>query len=156
MRFTAVADCAADPRAAFDRVTDWEAHTRWVPLTTVRLTRGDGGVGSRFTGRSGLGPLAFDDPMEVLTRTPPDGDREGRCAVVKLGSVVTGRAEVVVRALPAGGSRVEWTEDVEVAPARLTRPLAPVLALGGRLAFTAVLRSMARELAAEAAGRRGA
>lgn len=154
MRFTAVADCAAPAAEAFDRVTDWEAHTRWVPLTTVRLTRGDGGVGSRFTGRSGVGPVAFDDPMEVLSRVPPEAGRAGRCEVVKLGRVVTGRAWVEVHARGTG-SRVEWTEDVEVAPARLTRPLAPLLALAGRLAFTAVLRAMARELDAEIAGRRG-
>jgi hypothetical protein len=41
---------------------------------------------------------------------------------------------------------VEWTEDVEVAPVRLTRPFRRLVEPAGRLAFTRTLRRMAAEL----------
>ena len=45
---------------AFSRLTDWQRHGDVVPLTSVRLT--DTG----FVARTGLGPVGFDDPMEVV------------------------------------------------------------------------------------------
>jgi hypothetical protein len=51
------------------------------------------------------------------------------------------------------GSRVRWTEDVELTPARLTRPFAPVTRLVTKALFAWMLRRLARELAAERAGR---
>jgi hypothetical protein len=50
-----------------------------------------------------------------------------------------------------GGSRVRWTEDIEVTPARLTRPLAPVTRLVTKALFASMLRKLTRELAAEPA-----
>lgn len=138
--------------APADRVwpvlVDWPSHGRWMPLTTVRvLTDRPDGVGARFVGRTGIGPLAFDDPMEVVEWQPPAADGAGRCAVVKQGRVVLGRAAFeVVSLADAGRSRVTWTGQVELAPAGLTRPLAPLVAFGGRLLYGRALRRMAREL----------
>jgi hypothetical protein len=156
--FTAVARTSADPVATWSRVTDWAGQGGFVPLTRVWVTRGDGGAGTRFTGRTGIGPLAFDDPMEVVSSHPPvpygaeGGPRDGVAEVTKLGRVVLGSALVVVRPLPDGGSRVEWSEDVAVAPVRLTRAVEPLLALLGRAGFSLVLRRMLADLPA---GRRG-
>lgn len=147
-RFTVVVDVPAGPRRTWEVLTDWPAHGRWVPLTTVRvLTPGTAGVGQRFVGRTGLGPLGFDDPMEVVAWRPPDGGQPGSGHVVKHGRLVLGEAWFEVAALAAGTSRVTWTEDVEIVPVRLTRPFAPLVAFAGRVAFRAALRKMAAEAA---------
>jgi hypothetical protein len=146
-RFTATVDVGAPATSTWAALVDWPAHGRWVPLTVVRvLTPSGSGVGARFVGRSGLGPVGFDDPMEVTEWQPPAGDRPGRCTVVKRGKVVLGSAWFEVAPLPAGRSRVSWTEQIELAPVALTRPFAAVVAAAGRFAFTRTLRAMAAEV----------
>ncbi|MFI9295309.1 SRPBCC family protein [Streptomyces gardneri] len=122
------------PDVVWRRLTDWPAHGRQVPLTrTTVLTPGPNGAGTRFTARTGLGPLAFDDPMEVVRWEPPEAGRPGVCRLDKSGRVVRGWAEVAVTAAPGGGSRVEWTE--ELAVRGLPRVFDPVLARAGRALF---------------------
>ncbi|HYJ74105.1 MAG TPA: SRPBCC family protein, partial [Kineosporiaceae bacterium] len=71
-RFTAVVDTPAPPERTWKALTDWPSHGRWVPLTRVTvLTPSASGVGARFVGRTGLGPLAVDDPMEVVEWREP-------------------------------------------------------------------------------------
>ncbi|MBH0242811.1 hypothetical protein I3W98_08360 [Streptomyces cavourensis] len=78
---------------AWRRVTDWERHAEHVPLTAITVAGGaPTRVGTVFTARTGVGPLAFDDPMEVVRWTPPAGGRAGVCLLEKRGSV--GRAAV--------------------------------------------------------------
>jgi len=129
-------------------VTDWPAQSRWIPLTTVIIDRpgpnGIAGPGTRFTGRTRLGPLGFDDPMEVTEWRPATDAVAGRCRVSKLGPWLTGWAEIDVRPGP-GGTRVEWVEEVR---ARWTPRIAdPVVAAVGSAFFGRVLRRMAAELA---------
>jgi hypothetical protein len=153
-RFTATVEVAAPATRTWAALVDWPAHARWVPLTAVRvLTPSGAGVGARFVGRSGLGPLGFDDPMEVTRWQPPVDDRPGRCAVVKQGRVVLGAAWFEVTPLPGGRSRVTWTEEIELTPVALTRPFAAVVAAAGRIAFTRTLRAMAVEVERAARGR---
>lgn len=148
-RSTSVVVVRAAPERVWEALVDWPSHGRWAPLTSVRVEPGRAaGVGARFTGRTGLGPLAFDDPMEVVVWQPPSGGRPGRCEVVKQGRVVLGRAWFDVVGLPDGRTRVAWHEDVDVAPVRLTRLASPLTALAGRVLFGLVLRRMAREVAA--------
>ena len=88
---------------AWNRLTDWPRHGDLVPLTSIRLT-GDG-----FVARTGTGPLAFDDPMEIVEFEPPTF-----CRLEKRGRVVTGWAEL--RVIPFGYlTRVVWREDIHVA-----------------------------------------
>lgn len=157
-RFVASTDVRAPAADVWALMTEWPAHGRWVPLTTVRvLTPLAGGVGARFVGRSslaavGLDVIGFDDPMQVTEWRPPTATEPGRCAVRKLGRVVMGTAAFDVVTVPdaAGGplTRVVWEEDIVIAPRALTRFLAPLVSLAGRLAFTATLRTMGRELTA--------
>jgi hypothetical protein len=151
-RFSATVDGDAPPQRTWERLVDWPAHGRYVPLTQVRLLTPSGsGVGARFVGRTGIGRLAFDDPMEVVQWIEPAGTRPGFCRVVKQGRVVLGEAWFEVAPRDGGGSRVTWTEEIELAPARWTRPLAPLVALAGRLAFTRFLRGVTAEAARDAA-----
>lgn len=146
---------AATPRQAWELVTDWTSHSRWIPLTTVTIDSDSpvqAGPSTRFTGRTSLGRLlgalgeriGFDDPMEVTDWQPPDERGNGRCRVVKQGPWLTGWAEV--RVGPAGGgTRVSWLEDVRTRwVPRFSDPL--VSAVGSAL-FSHVLRKMAAELA---------
>lgn len=146
-RFTALVDSPASAERTWRALTDWPSHGRWVPLTSVRVLTPTGrGVGARFVGRTGVGRLGFDDPMQIVEwREPADGV-PGWCRVVKQGRLLVGEAWFEVLPRTSGGSVVSWTEDVEIAPVRLTRPLAPLIRLVGRLAFTRSLRAMSREL----------
>ncbi|MGF1648397.1 MAG: SRPBCC family protein [Kineosporiaceae bacterium] len=148
-RFVAAVEVAAPPTAVWSAITDWPRHGRWVPLTTVRtLTVRPDGVGARFVGRTGIGPVAFDDLMEVTEWLPPADARPGRCAVRKLGRLVGGTAAFDVAPIAADRTLVVWEYDLRLAPQRLTRPLGPLVAAVGRPAVTAALRAMGREVEA--------
>ncbi|MEW2166079.1 SRPBCC family protein [Streptomyces sp. NPDC007084] len=108
------------------RLTDWPRHADVVPLTRVTVrTPAPTRRGTVFVARSGIGPLAFDDPMEVTDWRPPRDGGPGRCRLEKRGGVVTGWAEIEVHAAAGGGSRVVWREDLDVRglPRFADRPL---------------------------------
>ncbi|WEO94495.1 SRPBCC family protein [Streptomyces sp. FXJ1.172] len=100
---------------AWRRLTEWPRHADAVPLTRIRvLTPPPTLVGTRFVARSGIGPLAVDDIMEVTVWRPPTGDEPGLCRLDKRGRVVLGWAEIEVGPGPGGRSRVVWREEVRV------------------------------------------
>ncbi|UUU30000.1 SRPBCC family protein [Streptomyces sp. CA-210063] len=113
---------------AWQRLTDWPRHADVVPLTRVTVrTPPPTGEGTVFVAHSGIGPLAFDDPMEVAVWQPPEGEEVvGRCLLVKHGSFVTGWAEIEVHPYGDGACRVVWREDLRVRwlPVFCDRPLA--------------------------------
>jgi hypothetical protein len=147
---TASIDVAAPVDRVWERITDWPAHGRWTPLTTVTVTSDQpAGVGASFVGRSGLGPIGFDDPMEIVEWVPPVDGRAGYCRVRKHGRVVLGWADFEVRGGPGGASTVRWTEEVRIAPVRLTRPVDRLIAVVGRFGLYRVLRAMAAEVEKE-------
>ncbi|MFF1510465.1 SRPBCC family protein [Streptomyces sp. NPDC058326] len=116
------------------RLTDWPAHGRQVPLTRTRvLTPGPNRMGTRFTARTGVGRLSFDDPMEVVRWEPPAAGRLGTCRLEKYGRVVRGWALVEVTEMPDGGSRVVWTEELSLRG--VPRAFDALLARAGRLLF---------------------
>lgn len=142
----AVAAPAADVWAL---LVHWPNHGRWVPLTRVRTTSASAaGVGATFVGRSGLGPLGFDDPMVVTVWQPP-----GRCEIHKTGRVVLGDAWFTVTALDPARCTVQWSETIQVAALRRLPLVGRVTDLVGRLTFAAAVRAMAAEAEAAAAGR---
>ncbi|MFF8380213.1 SRPBCC family protein [Streptomyces sp. NPDC015661] len=131
------------PEEVWHRLTDWPAHGRQVPLTrTTVLTPGPNGTGTRFTARTGIGPLSFDDPMEVVRWEPPTADRPGVCRLEKYGRVVRGWAQMEVTGTRArgGGSRVVWTEDLSVRG--VPRAFDGLLAGAGRAIFGRALNAL--------------
>ncbi|MFI1393767.1 SRPBCC family protein [Streptomyces sp. NPDC020681] len=118
---------------AWLRVTDWRAHAAQVPLTSLASVTGSPtGMGTVFVVRSGLGPLGFDDPMEVVHWEPPADGEPGHCRLEKHGRVITGWAEIEVR--PEGpGSVVVWREELGVR--LLPRLLDPLVVRVGRRVF---------------------
>jgi carbon monoxide dehydrogenase subunit G len=97
-----VREVRLSPDEAWRRVTDWPAHGRYVPLTKVTRTA-DG-----FLARTGVGPIGFDDPMDVVTWNEPS-----YCRLEKRGRIVKGWAEIKVEA-QGEGSRVTWREEIKV------------------------------------------
>ncbi|SES36132.1 hypothetical protein SAMN04487983_104532 [Streptomyces sp. yr375] len=100
---------------AWRRLTEWSRHGDAVPLTRVAvLTPPPTGDGTVIVARSGLGPFAFDDRMEVTVWRPPALDEPGRCRLEKRGRVVLGWAEIEVWPGPGGRTRVIWREELRL------------------------------------------
>ncbi|GAA1422164.1 SRPBCC family protein [Streptomyces thermospinosisporus] len=129
---------------AWRRLTRWHRHGEAVPLTRVTVTTPPPtGEGTRIVARTGLGPLAFDDPMEVTLWQPPDGDVPGRCRLEKRGRVVRGWAELEVRPGPGGRARVVWREQIRVRG--VPGVLDPVLGRAGRQVFGRTVNRLLRQ-----------
>jgi hypothetical protein len=90
------------PADAWARLTAWERHGEFVPLTRVALTP-DG-----FDAFTGVGRLGFHDPMEIVAWREPEF-----CRLEKRGRLMKGWAELSVEALDLG-SRVMWREDIHL------------------------------------------
>lgn len=110
-RFTVERSSELPASEAWRRLTRWELHGDIIPCTTV--TRSGAGAGSSFNARTSLGPLGFDDPMEVVAWQPPGTATAGRCRIEKRGNVINGWAELSVSPTPTG-SRIRWDEEARI------------------------------------------
>ncbi|MFH8798718.1 SRPBCC family protein [Streptomyces sp. NPDC017936] len=125
---------------AWRRLTAWPRHGDVVPLTRVTvLTPEPAGEGTVFVARTGIGPFAVDDRMEVTVWRPPGEDEPGLARLEKRGRAVLGWAEIEVRPGPGGRARVVWREEVRLR-------LLPSL-------FDPLLRTTARAVFGRAANR---
>lgn len=122
---------------AFHRLVDLDAHTAVIPLTTLRHTP-PLQAGSRFTARTAVGPVGFDDSMLVREYAEP-GDGPGRAVFVKTGRWVTGESQLTV-ASTEGGSHVVWQQDI--AMPWLPGFVDPVVTQVARQAYTMALRRL--------------
>lgn len=135
-------------RVVWEELIDWEGHGTWVPMTHTDVESDDAtSVGARFTAYTGLGRAALVDRMRVAECTWDDASSSGRCVVDKLGPVLTGQAGFDVTTT-AGGSAVDWFEEVEVR--YLPRLLAPVAAKAGAFGFGQAMKRLAKLLAGRA------
>jgi hypothetical protein len=100
-------EVAAPAEAVWHTITDWEGQGEWILGTRVAVTsEGDGrALGARFTAFTGVGPLGFDDPMEIVEWEPPK-----RCRVRHLGRVVRGDGIFEVVELGPRRARLLWSE----------------------------------------------
>ncbi|GAB6900924.1 SRPBCC family protein [Kineosporia succinea] len=150
---------AAPVPLVWARLTDWPAHAQLAPLTRIRVV-GSGDVpGSGFVARTGVGPLAFDDPMQIEHFEPPGPVRpQGRFRVRKTGRLLKGWVEAEVRpdevpaggTGPGGGSLLVWTEEIRVVPESLTRFAGPLIGAAARLGYGSALRRLGRDIEGEA------
>lgn len=125
------------------RLTEWPRHGKVVPLTRVTVvTDGPTREGTVFVARTGLGPLAFDDRMEVTRWSPPESGAGGRCRLEKRGRMVTGWAEIEVGTGPGGRTRVVWRE--ELGFRFLPRLLDPVVRRTARHVFGRAVNRLLR------------
>lgn len=122
------------PVAVWERLWDLDRHTAAIPLTTVH--GGTLGPGASFTARTAVGPVGFDDEMEVLEWAPPR-----HAVIAKVGRVLRGRIEVDLRA--AGpDTRVRWRQTYGAAgvPDTLAGYAAPAVRAG----YLTALRRLTR------------
>jgi hypothetical protein len=106
-------DVAAPPKAVWDKLVDWPTHRQWMVLTKVESTTEDReGVGAGIVGVTGIGPVAFQDPMTVTAWQPPPVP-VARCEVAHMGRIVRGAGAFEVEETPTG-SRVVWSEWVRL------------------------------------------
>lgn len=115
---------------AFALLTDWRRHGDVVPFTTVRLTE------SGFVARTALGPVGFDDPMEIVEWDPPR-----LCRLQKRGRVLLGWAEIAVWPTETG-SKVVWREVAHVRG--VPRVFAGVERAAGSALFRRLLNGLTR------------
>jgi hypothetical protein len=102
----AAVEIDAPMEAVFDAALDWGSQERWMPLTRVKVTEGDGrSVGSRLVARTGVGRFAAVDPMVVEVWEP-----HRRCEVRHEGRLVRGRGVFQVDAIGKHRSRFTWEE----------------------------------------------
>lgn len=118
----------------WEALVDWTDHGRWIPATRVRILEGDGGVGTRFVARSGFGPLAFDDTMNVVECDP----HTFTARVEKTGPLLRGDAGFALTPA-AHASELAWFEQVRVP--YLPQLFAPTVA---RIAAVAFIFSLQR------------
>ncbi|MBD0690733.1 hypothetical protein BG452_32220 [Streptomyces sp. CBMA123] len=131
-RFVLTRRTPLPPADCWARLTAWPRHGDRVPFTRVTVVRGTGRQqGDVILARTALGPLRFDDPMELIELAAPT-----RCRLAKRGRVVRGGAELTVRPVGAG-SAVVWAEELRITG--LPRLFDPLLASAGRLVFGRVL-----------------
>lgn len=132
---------AASRQQVWDLVADWERQGEWIPLTRVWRTGGTPGApGETLTGRTGIGPLAFDDTMTVLEVEEPV-----RCRVAHTGRVVRGVGEFRLSEVE-GATHLVWEEQVDVPGGRLAPLLWRVASPLVRLGFAFALRRLARRV----------
>jgi uncharacterized protein YndB with AHSA1/START domain len=133
VRVAARVAVAAPPEAVFEAVSDWEAQSDWVALTTVTVEPGGHRVGERLTAVTKLAGLRFSDPMEVSRWEPPR-----RVDVRHLGRVVRGTGTFTVTPAP-GWAWFTWAEDLDL-------PLGTLGRLGFALLRPAVELMLRRSL----------
>jgi uncharacterized protein YndB with AHSA1/START domain len=120
-------ETSAAPEVAWAVLTDFAGYGRWMPMTTMRVDPGPVRLGWGFAGLSGWGPLTFSDSMLVSAWEPPVDGGPARFRVVKTGRLLGGWAEVTVTPREAGGTRVDWVEEVVVRPLPFPDLIAPAL-----------------------------
>ena len=129
----------------WDRLTDWQSHSAWIPNTVVTITKQTGGLGTEFVGITRIGPIRLDDPMTVSEFQTPRAGRAS-CTIIKTGSVLGGTAGFVLTAVDDSATRLDWFEDIHLKPRGLFWWTAPFVIAIGTIAFRSALNAFARTL----------
>lgn len=101
---TAGVTVPAGPDRVWDLVVDWSRQHEWIWATR---TAGGHGAGASVIGRTGIGPVAFTDTMQITEWDPPR-----RCTVTHTGPIVRGEGIFEVRPRGPGRSEFRWTERI--------------------------------------------
>ena len=132
---------------AWRRVLDLHAHSEAIPLTTVTGEQMEASAlvpGSRFVGRTALGPVGFDDIMVVDSIEQPTDGSGGRARILKEGKVIRGTIDLRVTPVKPHGltSTVDWSQQISVR--WVPRVAEPVVARVARTAYRKALVELLR------------
>jgi carbon monoxide dehydrogenase subunit G len=129
----------------WERLTDWQSHSAWIPNTVVTITEQTNGVGTQFVGITRIGPLRLDDPMTVSEFQTPKAGRAS-CTIIKTGSVIGGTAGFVLTSLNDSVTRLDWFEDIYLTPKGVFWWTSPFILVIGTIAFRSALNAFTRTL----------
>jgi carbon monoxide dehydrogenase subunit G len=129
----------------WEQLTDWAAHSAWIPNTVVTITKQTNGLGTEFVGITRIGPLRLDDPMTVSEFQMPSTGR-ATCVVTKTGAVLGGTAGFTLSTVDDSTTRLDWFEDIHLKPQSIFWWTAPFILAIGTLAFRSALKAFARTL----------
>jgi len=136
---TATVVVRAPVQRVFDAFIAWERQGEWIPLTTVRVVAGDGGVGTRIEAVTTVGPAVLRDEMRVDKVDPPYEVR-----VIHTGRLLRGPGVMRCTPLAGGRTQVVWHEWFQL-PAGVAGQLAwPLMWPGSKLSLGFALRRFAR------------
>jgi uncharacterized protein YndB with AHSA1/START domain len=145
VRVEATVDVPADAATAFAAVVDLPSQERWILLTKLYELAGDVAVprvGSRFVAFTGVASVGFLDNLVVTEYDPPR-----RWVARHEGEFVRGFG--IMQVQPLGeGSRVTFTEELELPFGVLGRLGWPLARPFARWGIAASLRRMARLVSA--------
>ncbi len=111
--FDVVRRSRLSPAEAWDRVTDWQRHEEFVPLTRIKVDVDAASGRESFVARTGIGRLGFDDAMLVTYSRPPTSTDPGFARIVKQGRAVLGWAVLTVTPTETG-CEVRWHEEARM------------------------------------------
>jgi hypothetical protein len=129
----------------WDRLTDWQSHSAWIPNTVVTITKATKGRGTEFVGVTHLGPLRLHDPMTVSEFQEPKAGHAS-CSIIKTGSVLGGTAGFTLSVVDSSTTRLDWFEDIHLKPHAIFWWTAPFIVAIGTIAFRSALKAFARTL----------
>jgi hypothetical protein len=146
VELTVPVDVNAPAEVVWRALTDWQGQGEWMLGTRVEVTSpGDGRRrGATLRAVTGIGPLAFTDPMEVVEWTVPEDGGRRRCVVRHTGRVVRGDGVFEVVELGPERSRVLWSELLDLPLGALGRAGWPLVRPAMRAGVLASLRALAR------------
>lgn len=125
----------------FDVFSDFRQHGDFIPFTTMQCDDDPLGVNWRFVGRTGFGPLALVDRMEISVWDPPHEFR-----IDKLGPMLDGWAHVNF-AREGLETRVVWREHIMVRPHVFGQAVGCIADPFNKVMFGRALDKMARRAA---------
>jgi len=119
--------------------TNWESQGAWIPFTTVRVTDGDGGVGSTIEAFTTIGPASLRDVMRVEKLDPPY-----EVQVLHTGKILKGPG--IMRLTAMGGNRTQmvWHEWFQLPSGIAGRAAWPLLWPTSKVSLTQALKRFAR------------
>lgn len=136
---TATVIVRAPAARVFAAFTDWERQGEWIPFTTVRLVKGDGGAGSVVESVTTVGPAILRDEMQVVRMDPPYEVR-----VVHCGRLLRGPGSLRCTPLQGDRTQVVWHEWFHLPLGLAGRVAWPLLWPGSKVSLTQALKRFAR------------
>jgi len=136
---TATVIVKADADRVFTALTAWERQGEWIPFTVVKITKGDGGVGSTVEAVTTVGPAVLTDTMQIEAI-----DRPYQVKVLHTGKILRGHGVMRCTAMGPARTQVVWHEWFQL-PGGLAGRLAwPLMWPGSKASLTAALKRFAR------------
>ena|SRR5215475_2458308 len=136
---TATVIVNAPAERVFAALIAWERQGEWIPFTTVKITKGDGGVGSTIEATTTIGPAVLTDTMEIEAL-----DRPYQVKVVHTGKILRGPGVMRCTSMGPDRTQVVWHEWFQL-PAGIAGRIAwPLLWPGSKAGLTGALKRFAR------------